>query len=299
MGNYLLTEQIKIDSKRINIEEITNKETNASKITGGWLMEVDRYYSSGETRYFRPNISQIPIIVKEPEDANIDQMNYITEYFKTFERMIFPNLPDGIPYTQNTAHLAGVPDSLTYGKYIDINSFINYWIVQELTENRDGRLPGSLYMYKGVNKKIVMGPLWDFDLTTFLGSRSWMHYDYVPSVTEYNSLQYRSMYYNQLFKDPKFKSKVKERWLQVYPILLNDIPKFIDKEYSTIAKSMILNWIEIGEDQRQGIWPLTADDISSGGRNHDKNLKSSDAVIKLKNNFVQRINWMNSQITTW
>lgn len=299
LGNYLLTEQIKIDPNRVNIEEINNKETDEKKITGGWLMEVDRYYSNGETRYFRPSISQLPMIVKEPEDANEQQMNYIQSYFNTFEKHIFPDLPTGFPYIQNYAHLAGIPDSTVYGKYIDINSFINYWIVQELTENRDGRLPGSIYMYKGVGGKLSMGPLWDFDQTTFLGGTSWMHYDYVPKDVDYASLETRALYYNQLFKDKKFKAKVKERWMSLYGTLINEIPKFIDKEYNTIAKSLELNWIDVGEEASQGIWGLTPDEITGGGRNHDKNLRSSEAVSRLKANYIKRVNWMNNLINTW
>lgn len=106
-------------------------------------------------------------------------------------------------------------------------------------------------------------------------------------------------YYNQLSKDPKFKSKVKERWRAVYAMLLNDIPKFIDKEYNSIAKSLALNWVDVGEDPSQGIWPLTAQEALDGGRNHDKNLKSADAVVQLKSNYLQRVNWMNNQINSW
>lgn len=299
LGNYLLTEQIKIDSKRVNIEEVDNKETDLNKITGGWLMEIDRYYSNGETRYFRPDISQLPIIVKEPEDANTAQMNYINKYFNSFEQLIYPTLPKGTPYHQGNTQVAGIPDSAEYGKYIDINSFINYWFVQELTENRDSRLPGSVYMYKGMNKKLSIGPLWDFDQTTFLGSRSWLHYDYIPSASEYTGLEYRSLYYSQLFKDPKFKNKTKERWKEVYPLLLNEIPAFIDREYHLIAKSLDQNWIDVGEDNTQGIWALTDEEISTGGRNHDKNLKGKDAVGRLKSFYIQRVNWMNTEINKW
>ncbi len=299
VGNYLLTEHIKIDPKRVDIEEIDNKETNGNKITGGWLMEVDRYYSNGETRYFRPDISQLPMIVKEPEDANTIQMNYIKDYFNSFERLIYPLLPAGIAYHKDNAHLAGVPDSADYGRYIDINSFVNYWIVQELSENRDSRLPGSVYMHKGVGGKLYIGPLWDFDQTTYLGARSWLHYDYVPTASEYLNLEYRSLYYNQLFKDPKFKAKVKERWSEVYSKLMTDIPKFIDLEYASIAKSLDINWIDIGEDNAQGIWSLSEEEKNTGGRNHDKNLRSGEAVARLKNNYIQRVNWMNSQINNW
>ncbi|MEN5194443.1 CotH kinase family protein [Sphingobacterium faecium] len=299
LGNYLLTEQIKIDSKRVNIEEVDNKETDVNKITGGWLMEIDRYYSNGETRYFRPELSQLPIIVKEPEDANSAQMNYINTYFNTLEQLIYPTLPKGTPYHKGNTPLAGIPDSAEYGKYIDINSFINYWLVQELTENRDSRLPGSVYMYKGTNKKLSIGPLWDFDQTTFTGSSSWLHYDYTPSANEYTALEYRSLYYSQLFKDPKFKSKAKERWKEIYPTLLNDIPLFIDREYNLIGKSLDLNWIDIGENNTQGIWALTNEEMSSGGRNHDKNLKSKDAVDRLKSFYIRRVNWMNTEINKW
>lgn len=299
LGNYLLTEQIKIDSKRVNIEEVNNKETDLSKITGGWLMEIDRYYSNGETRYFRPEISQLPIIVKEPENANTIQMDYMNKYFNTLEQLIYPTLPKGTPYHQGNTELAGIPDSAEYGKYIDINSFINYWFVQELTENRDSRLPGSVYMYKGINKKLTIGPLWDFDQTTFLGSRSWLHYDYIPSASEYTRLEYRSLYYSQLFKDPKFKNKTKQRWKEIYPILLNEIPVFIDREYHLIAKSLDQNWIDVGENNTQGIWALTDEEISTGGRNHDKNLKGKDAVERLKSFYLQRINWINTEINKW
>ena len=241
----------------------------------------------------------LPIIVKEPEDANTIQMNYIKDYFDSFERLIYAGFPVGTAYHKDNAHLASTPDSADYGKYIDINSFINYWIVQELSENRDSRLPGSVYMHKDVGGKLYIGPLWDFDQTTYLGSRSWLHYDYVPTAYEYINLEYRSLYYSQLFKDPKFKAKVKEKWNEVYSKLTTDIPKFIDLEYMSIAKSLDINWIDIGEENAQGIWSLSEEEKNTGGRNHDKNLRSSEAVARLKNHYIERVNWMNSQISNW
>jgi len=37
---------------------------------------------------------------------------------------------------------------------IDISTFIDYWLIQELTGNEDSRLPGSVYMYKDVKGKL-------------------------------------------------------------------------------------------------------------------------------------------------
>lgn len=299
LGNYLLTEQIKIDSKRVNIQAIDNTETNSEKITGGWLMEIDRYYSLGETRYFRPDISQLPVIIKEPEDANTTQMEYIKSFFNNLEKLIYPSLPTGTSYYSATAQSAGVPDSTQFCQLLDIKTFIDYWIIQEVTGNGDSRLPGSVYMYKDVNGKLCAGPLWDFDQTTFIGNRIWMHYDYVPNEYDYYTLNRRAIMYAQLFKDQKFKAKAKQRWGEMYNYFLTDVTKFIDQEYEKIAKSLEINWIDIGENQDQGVWALTDEEKINGGRNLDKNLRCVDAVARMKSLYIQRITWLNSQIANW
>ncbi|MDP3437911.1 MAG: CotH kinase family protein [Bacteroidales bacterium] len=299
LGNYLLTEQIKIDPKRVNIQEINNTETNAEKITGGWLLEIDRYYDLGETRYFRPKISQLPVIVADPENANDVQMNYIKNYFDNVDKLLYPTLPDGIPYHELNAHLAGTPDSTQYHQYIDIVSFIDYWIVQEVVGNSDSRLPGSIYMHKDVNGKLCAGPLWDFDQTTFMGDEVWMIYNYLPTVYDYSTLNRRTIMYAQLFKDAKFKALAKKRWGELYNYLSVEVTKFMDKEHSLIEKSLALNWIEIGENENQGIWPIAEADRDNGGRNHDKNLLSANAVEKMKTQYLQRLAWLNLQINSW
>ncbi len=53
-----------------------------------------------------------------------------------------------------------------YAKYIDVESFIDFMIMQEITRNVDGyRL--STYLHKQKDSdggKLVMGPFWDFNL---------------------------------------------------------------------------------------------------------------------------------------
>ena len=51
-----------------------------------------------------------------------------------------------------------------YRKYIDVPSFINYFIIQELAKNVDGNLRCSCYMVIRKNGKIEMSLVWDFDL---------------------------------------------------------------------------------------------------------------------------------------
>ncbi|MFQ8805538.1 MAG: CotH kinase family protein [Alistipes indistinctus] len=66
------------------------------------------------------------------------------------------------------------PAAGEYAELLDTDSFIDWWIVQELTHNQDTRLPGSCCMNKDRLGKLKAGPVWDFDLTTFIDSRSFL-----------------------------------------------------------------------------------------------------------------------------
>ena len=79
-------------------------------------------------------------------------MDYIENYVDSFE------------YALNGPNFADT--SIGYSKYIDVNSFIDLYIINELSKNIDGyRL--STYMYKDKNSnggKLTMGPFWDYNL---------------------------------------------------------------------------------------------------------------------------------------
>ena len=50
-----------------------------------------------------------------------------------------------------------------YQSLIDIDSFIDFFIINEITKNIDGyRL--STYINVDIDQKIKMGPIWDFNL---------------------------------------------------------------------------------------------------------------------------------------
>ena len=51
-----------------------------------------------------------------------------------------------------------------YAKYIDVDAFIDHFIINELFKNTDG-FRNSTYMYKDRNEKLKMGPVWDFNLS--------------------------------------------------------------------------------------------------------------------------------------
>lgn len=151
LGIYLLIEKIKRNKERVDIAKLTPEENEGDDLTGGYIIKVDRndqnipdigWYSTFPTNKFFAYV--------EPKSSKITdpQKKYIRDYMFTFEEaMSKSNYKD------------------TYLNYIDIDSWINYFIVTEITKQIDA-YKLSFYMYKDKDSnggKLHLGPLWDFN----------------------------------------------------------------------------------------------------------------------------------------
>lgn len=263
VGNYLLTEQIRVDKKRVDIVEA---EAGMGPEEVGYLLEFDRYV---EANYFYTTRRQLPVNIKEPDEKLLtpEQKTYISEYVERVEGMLY----DG-----DTVDPA-------YRDLIDMDTFIDWWIVVELTENRDTKLPGSCHMYKDAGGRLCAGPLWDFDLTTFQGStREFMQYDYEVDLSDPAHTN-RNLWYKRLFSDPVFRARAKERW-EGYKGAFEAVGDFIDEEKTALEASAARNW---------ALWTIGA------GANRDESLEWEDAVERLRTNYFIRLNWLDSRIAEW
>ena len=73
-GNYYLCEQIKIDENRLNINELSNSDTDAESITGGYLLELDVYYD--EVNKFHSKLKELPFMIKEPDEEELNTAQF-------------------------------------------------------------------------------------------------------------------------------------------------------------------------------------------------------------------------------
>lgn len=266
VGSYLLCEQIRLDENRVNIPEMSEDDVAGDAVTGGYLLEFDRYFD--EVNKFRSQYCNLPVNIKEPDaDVLVDaQRTYITDYVNHVEQLLY----------------GGATVDKSYVDYIDINSFVDWWIVMELTGNRDGRLPGSCYMYKDRGGKLFAGPLWDFDLTTFMESYDFLLENY--EITDFRDEHGdRSLWYKRLFSDPAFRALAKERW-QSYKPAFDNIGAFIDAEIAALRPSAEVNW---------SLWTL------SGATNQDETLSWEEAVAKMRTNYIGHLQWMDREIAKW
>ncbi|RVU02731.1 hypothetical protein EOD41_01975 [Mucilaginibacter limnophilus] len=224
LGSYLLTSQVEVHENRINIKELDEDDNSADKITGGYLLEWDERLD--EAVWFRTEIANAPFTIKSPEDITDAQLAYIKGYIQDTENTLFSdNFKDPVN---------------GYVKYINVDSFINWYIVQELMKNQDAMSFSSIYFYKDRGGKLSMGPLWDFDLAAG-------NVDYSDAVNPTGWWIRSGPWFGRLFQDPVFRTKVKTRWNAIKGKELAGINASID---STV------NYINLSQQQNFVKWPI-------------------------------------------
>lgn len=207
LGSYYLCEQVRVSKNRVNIDDLANDDeskaiTSGSAITGGYLLSC----GSAEDRLFINTEKGMMFTIESPdfEDyTNLEQYNYILNYLNQTESAIF-----GDEYKDS--------NGVSYDEYIDVDSAIDYYWVQEFSINGDAFGSGSTYLYKKRNGKLYWGPLWDFDYV------AWGATEYNNNIVQGLSLE-RHQWYSRLFANKEFREKFVERWPHIREKLLEGI----------------------------------------------------------------------------
>ncbi len=204
-GIYILMEKIKRDKDRVDIAKLDSDDLAGDSLTGGYIVKVDKYTGTGGVDWLSdfPNISGGSLYIQYhyPEATALQpqQLNYIEEYVDSFE------------YALNGLNFADT--SIGYAKYIDINSFIDFYIINEISKNIDGyRL--STYMHKDKQSKggkLTMGPFWDFNLA--FGNADYCNGG-ITSGWEVNGGcgGNNPFWFERLLDDTIYENKLKCRW---------------------------------------------------------------------------------------
>jgi len=214
-GVYVLIEKIKRDKNRVDINKLDPDEITGNNVTGGYILKIDKTTGgTGEgwvSTHKPPNASNQQILFQyeypSAEDIVAEQKAYIQKYVTDFENALASdNFTDAV---------------LGYTKFIDVNSFVDFLIMQELTKNVDGyRL--STFFYKQRESdggKLVMGPVWDFNLG-FGNANYCTGGDPNGFVLDFNSICAQDFWlipfwWQRLLADEVFSSKVAERWAEL------------------------------------------------------------------------------------
>jgi hypothetical protein len=211
-GVYMLAEKLEIDKDRLNIKKLKKDHLTEPDITGGYLMQFNMM--AAEEPLVRGR-GWSDLEVSDPDDLQPAQLTWITNY---------------IQKVHNSIHSANPSNPQTgYPAYIDVDSFVNYIIQNELAREGDSYMR-STFIYKDRGQKLTAGPLWDYDLgyDCFTGMGGWGQ----TSNSSVEGWQYQPLFpgmgsttcdwFNLLMQDSSFQSKVKARWQELRQGPLSD-----------------------------------------------------------------------------
>ena len=225
-GVYILMEKIKRDKNRVDIADLDSDDLNGDSLTGGYIVKIDKFTGSGGSNWQSnfPNLGGGSTFIQYhyPEGPALHpiQKNYIENFVDSFENALSgPNFNDTL---------------IGYSKYIDVNSFIDLYIINELSRNIDGyRL--STYMYKDRDDnggKLSMGPLWDYNLA--FGNANYCNGELTAGWEVDDGGQgcawNNPFWFERLLEDSNYVNKLKCRWeyLRVNSFHKDSIFNFID-----------------------------------------------------------------------
>jgi len=286
-GVYLLTEKIKRDGNRVDVNNLKADENSGDDLTGGYILKIDKFTGANNGNWTSdyPAQDNIDFYINfqydspEADEITSEQINYIQNYVGDFEDALagddFIDIENG------------------YRKYIDPETFIRFWIVNELAKNVDGyRL--STYFYKDKNSidpKIKMGPIWDFNLgfgnadyCTSGNPEGWV-YNQFNEVCPQDGVPI-PFWWKRLLEDPNFQIELVEDWrtLRQNELSTDKVIAKVDSMQTLLAEAQTRNfarWEVLGNY----VWP-----------NFFIGNTYEEEVTWLKNWLTDRLNWMDANI---
>lgn len=295
-GLYVLLEKIKRNKNRVDISKLKDTDIEGEELTGGYIIKLDKtdgehpdnpsaYNLYTDDMSFISNYgagmgsSEHHFIYNYPKPRNIksEQKSYIQSYVHAFEDALA-----GDDFKNET---------LGYRNFIDVDSFVDYFIATEISGNVDGfRL--STYLSKNKNEKLAMGPLWDYNL-------AFGNADYC-SGGEYNHWVHQSeaiceggvfgvpFWWNRLMEDSYFTNLVKTRWTELRSDGLsnNTVENLINEKSSYLkltgaAAKNFNRWDILGIY----IWP-----------NNYIGMTYDDEVAYVNSWLMSRLEWLDTEI---
>jgi len=251
LGAYMLTEKIKRDNNRVDISKLDAMEISGDDITGGYILSNDKGAVLGENAWrssidaddFGYRKTTFKLEYPDAEEIAQEQLVYIKSFCDSMERSILD-----IAYQNSTP---------TYMQYIDIGSWVDKFIITEISKDVDS-YRYSQYMYKQKASKggtLFMGPVWDYN--TGYGNLNYgLNDPWEPEGWMINSNPVQIFWYDRLFQDEFFREKLSKRWEALRKNVLStaNVHATIDSLATILDEAQVRNhyqWNTLG----RYVWP--------------------------------------------
>lgn len=247
-GIYVFGEKIKRDGGRVDIAKLTGNENTGDDVTGGYILQQNLWSPDNS---FQSNFSPIDhpgfdvhflYEYPAPDTITTPQREYIAAFVDSLETALY-----GADWT----------DTLTgYRKYLDVPSFINYFLVNEVARNADG-FKKSVFFHKDKYSnggKLKAGPVWDFDwawknilgcsICDQIDGSGWAHH-----VNDCPTDNYSTGWYIRMLQDSTFTSELRCTYEEQRQAALSEASIF---DYIDSVGAVVAN----AQDRHFRKWPM-------------------------------------------
>lgn len=282
-GIYVFTEKIKRDKNRVNISRLNADTNSGDDLTGGYIIKVDYYDESNswKSRYHpmgQPDKNVYFVYYyPKPKDITSNQLSYIKGFIDDFETTLYsPNTDDR---------------QKTLSDYMDINSFIDYFLVNELARNVDGYKKSS-YFHKDKDSNgglLYAGPVWDFDWAwknineCYFGATDGSGWAYL--VHNCDPWPVPPSWMARLLQSHEFTQQVNERYFELRNSYLSE--EFLFDYIDSVA--FVLDEAQIRHYQK---WPILGINVGTPETDEQPSTYAGE-IEKFKVWISKRLHWLD------
>jgi len=287
-GVYLLMEKIKQDKGRVDIAKLTNLDISGDDVSGGYIFKIDYFDSSNS---WQSNYSPIDhpekavyYVYHDPDATDLFwlQEKYLKTAVNSFESVLYSsNFKD--------------PEK-GYPAWIDVNSFIDYFIINEVARNVDG-FKKSVYFFKDKDSKggkINAGPVWDFDwawknikdCSTFRATdgSGWSH-----RINDCLSTPpYSNGWIIRLLQDENFANALNKRYFELRK-------SYLSFEYLNSYIDSVQNLVNEAQVRHYTKWPILSSNVGAPEVDFRPTTYAGE-VNKFKNWIQTRLTWLDGHM---
>ncbi|MES2515718.1 MAG: CotH kinase family protein [Bacteroidota bacterium] len=282
-GIYVLMEKVKRDNNRVDVSKLLPTDISGDQLTGGYIIKVDRddgpntYWTSS---YNADDGTPVNFVYVYPNATDIapQQKAYIQAYIDTVEDVLasptFSNPVTG------------------YRKYIGVTTFIDYFLLNELSKNVDGyRLSTFFHKDKySQGGKLHAGPAWDYNI-------AWWNADYCQAEL-YTGWAWNqgtvcpggwqnNFWWRRLLEDPGYTAELKCRWneLRLTTLSIPVLNNYIDS---------VAGHLNQAQARHFDLWPILG--VYTWPNPSPIATSYAGEITALKNWILNRITWMDSNL---
>ncbi|MFY9152047.1 MAG: CotH kinase family protein [Prolixibacteraceae bacterium] len=287
-GIYILTEKIKQDKGRVDIAKLTTLDITGDALTGGYIFKIDYYNQSDNWQSSYQPVDhpekKVNYVYVDPDpDALVfTQKSYLKNAVNAFEAVL--QKPD-------------FSDKVTgYPAWIDVTSFLDYFIVSEVSRNVDA-YKKSVFFFKEKDSKggkISAGPVWDFD---WAWKNIWDCSTY--SATDGSGWTYKindcpNIYPNsngwmvRLLQDPDFANALNKRYFDLRNSYLSNtyLQSYIDSVQNLVAEAQARHYSK---------WNILGSNVGAPEVDSQPSTYAGQ-LTKFSNWIKTRLGWLDSHM---